>query len=71
MEIAVAETTTSSAATFSSLKEEAVGNDGMKVERMFYEKFEDSVRENDVIGSSIAAGQWDRNIIPEHIEDYV
>jgi type I restriction enzyme, R subunit len=47
----------------SSLKEEAVGNDGMKIDRMFYEKLKDSLRENDVIASSIAVGQWDRVII--------
>ncbi len=49
----------------SSLKEEAVANDSMKIDRMFYEKLEDSVRENDVIASSIAAGHWDRVIIDD------
>jgi type I restriction enzyme, R subunit len=46
----------------SSLKEEALGQEGMKIDRMFYEKFEDSVRENEFIASSIEAGQWDRVI---------
>jgi len=34
----------------------------MKIDRMFYEKFEDTVRENDFITASIEAGQWDRVI---------
>ncbi|MEO5716001.1 MAG: DEAD/DEAH box helicase family protein [Luteolibacter sp.] len=46
----------------SSIKEEAVGVEGMKIDRMFYEKFEDTVRENAFIASSIEAGQWDRVI---------
>ncbi len=45
-----------------SIKEEAVGVDGMKIDRMFYEKFEDTVRENEFIATSIEAGQWDRVI---------
>ncbi|MES2996899.1 MAG: DEAD/DEAH box helicase family protein [Verrucomicrobiota bacterium] len=46
----------------SSIKEEAVGVGGMKIDRMFYEKFEDTVRENEFIATSIEAGQWDRVI---------
>ena len=46
----------------SSIKEEAVGADGMKIDRMFYERFEERVRENDFIAASIEAGQWDRVI---------
>ena len=34
----------------------------MKIDRMFYEKFEDAVRENDFIAASVEAGQWDRVI---------
>jgi type I restriction enzyme R subunit len=45
-----------------SIKEEAIGFDGMKIDRMFYEKFEDTVRENDFIAASVEAGQWDRVI---------
>ena len=45
-----------------SIKEEAIGFDGMKIDRMFYEKFEDAVRENDFIAASVEAGQWDRVI---------
>ena len=46
----------------STLKEEAIGADGMKIDRMFYEKFEDAVRENAFIARAVDAGQWDRVI---------
>jgi type I restriction enzyme R subunit len=46
----------------SSIKEEAIGDQGMKIDRMFYEKFEETVRENEFIAASIEAGQWDRVI---------
>lgn len=45
-----------------TIQEEAVGVDGMKIDRMFYEKFEDRMRENDFIAASVEAGQWDRVI---------
>ena len=46
----------------STIKEEAVDEQGMKIDRMFYEKFEDTVRENDFIAASVEASQWDRVI---------
>lgn len=45
-----------------SIKEEAVGPQGMKVDRMFFEKFEEVIRENDFIAKSVELGQWDRVI---------
>ncbi len=39
-----------------------VGDEGMKIDRMFLEKFEDEVRGNDFIAASVEAGQWDRVI---------
>ena len=45
-----------------TFKERAVGPEGMKVDRMFFEKFEDEVRGNDFISASVDAGQWDRVI---------
>ena len=45
-----------------TIKEETIGFDGMKIDRMFYQKFEDTVRENDFIAASVEAGQWDRVI---------
>ncbi len=46
----------------STIKEEAVGSEGMRIDREFYAKFEDVVRENDFIAASVEAGQWDRVI---------
>ena len=46
----------------SAIKEAPVGYEGMKIDRMFYEKFEDTVRKNDFVAASVEAGQWDRVI---------
>jgi type I restriction enzyme R subunit len=46
----------------STIKEEAVGREGMRIDREFYANFEDVVRENDFIAASVEAGQWDRVI---------
>jgi type I restriction enzyme R subunit len=46
----------------SMLKEETIGYEGMKIDRMFFEKFEDTVRENATIATAVEAGQWDRVI---------
>ncbi len=45
-----------------SMKEEKVGFEGMKIDRMFFERFEDTVRENETIAKAVEAGQWDRVI---------
>ncbi|NLF51978.1 MAG: DEAD/DEAH box helicase family protein [Leptolinea sp.] len=45
-----------------SLKEETIGYEGMRIDRMFFEKFEDVVRENATIAAAVEAGQWDRVI---------
>ena len=34
----------------------------MKIDRMFFEQFEDTVKENDFISASVEAGEWDRVI---------
>ena len=46
----------------SSVKEEIIGLGGMKIDRMFFEKFEDKVREDKKIAEAVEAGQWDRII---------
>ncbi len=46
----------------SMIKEETIGHEGMKIDRMFFEKFEDAVRANETIASAVEAGQWDRVI---------
>jgi len=46
----------------SMIKEEIIGYEGMKIDRMFFEKFEDTVRENETIAKAVESGQWDRVI---------
>lgn len=45
-----------------SIKEEKIGYEGMRIDREFYAKFEDTVRKDDFISTSVQAGQWDRVI---------
>ncbi|HEY4696750.1 MAG: restriction endonuclease subunit R [Gallionellales bacterium RIFCSPHIGHO2_02_FULL_57_16] len=45
-----------------SIHAEQITAEGMKIDRMFYEKFEDTVRENAAIVEAVEAGQWDRVI---------
>ena len=46
----------------STLKEETIGYEGMRIDREFYAKFEHVIRENDFIVASVESGQWDRVI---------
>jgi type I restriction enzyme R subunit len=46
----------------SLIKEETIGVEGMKIDRMFFEKFEDTVRADQTIAEAVEAGQWDRVI---------
>jgi type I restriction enzyme R subunit len=45
-----------------SIKEETIGFEGMKIDRMFFEKFQNTVRENETIAKAVETGQWDRVI---------
>jgi len=45
-----------------TIEERKVGFEGMKIDRMFFERFEDVVRANDFIAATVATGQWDRVI---------
>ncbi|MDP2752321.1 MAG: DEAD/DEAH box helicase family protein, partial [Rhodocyclaceae bacterium] len=45
-----------------TIQEEVIGFEGMKIDRMFYEKFEDTMRENAIIVKAVESGQWDRVI---------
>lgn len=45
-----------------SIKEEVVSYDGMKIDRMFFDKFIDTIRDNETIVDAVEAGQWDRVI---------
>ncbi len=44
------------------VKEDTIGYEGMKIDRMFFEKFEDTVRADNTIAAAVEAGQWDRVI---------
>ena len=46
----------------SAVEEETIGYEGMKIDRMFFKNFEDTVRENEIISQAIEAGEWDRVI---------
>lgn len=46
----------------SMVKEETIGYEGMKIDRKFFEKFEDAVRADNTIAAAVDAGQWDRVI---------
>ena len=45
-----------------TLKEQRIGYEGMKIDRMFYEKFEETVRDDGFIATAVEAGQWERVI---------
>jgi len=44
------------------IEEKAVGDQGMKIDRTFFARFEDSVRENAEIVAAVEAGHWDQVI---------
>jgi type I restriction enzyme R subunit len=46
----------------STIQEVKIGYEGMKIDRMFFEKFEDHVRDNDFIAQAVEAGQWEKVI---------
>jgi type I restriction enzyme R subunit len=45
-----------------SMRVEQITAEGMKIDRMFFERFEDKVRENETIAKAVEAGHWDRVI---------
>ena len=46
----------------SILREETIGPKGMKIDRMLFEKFADTVRADETVAQAVEAGQWDRVI---------
>ena len=46
----------------STIQEETIGYGGMKIDRMFFQQFEDTLRENVTVSDAVDAGQWDRVI---------
>ena len=55
-------TSTWEATFLSTIEQEQVGSEGMRIDRMFFDRFADEVRDNDFIAQAIEAGQWDRAI---------
>jgi type I restriction enzyme R subunit len=45
-----------------SMRVEQISNDGMKIDRMFFERFQDTVRADETIAKAVEAGEWDRVI---------
>lgn len=45
-----------------TIEEEVIGHEGMKIDRMFFEKFEDTIRKNANIASAVESGEWDKVI---------
>ncbi len=46
----------------SSIVEETIGLDGMKIDRKFFESFEDTVKKDEFINQKIESGQWNQII---------
>lgn len=44
------------------ITEETIDDRGMRIDRMFFEKFEDSMRHDVTIAAAVEAGQWERVI---------
>lgn len=49
----------------STIQEETIGADGMKIDRMFFQEFEETVRSVDAVAQAVEAGDWDRAV--EHV----
>ena len=45
-----------------TLKEEAVGYEGMKIDRMMFDRFADAVRQDATVKQAVEAGRWDQVI---------
>ncbi|TLU82584.1 MAG: DEAD/DEAH box helicase [Chlorobium sp.] len=45
-----------------TMAEAVIGVEGMKIDRMFFDRFEETIRENDFIAATVEAGEWDKVI---------
>ena len=43
----------------STLREVAIGSEGMKIDRMFFDRFADTVRTNETVRKAVEAKNWD------------
>ncbi|MDE0004011.1 MAG: DEAD/DEAH box helicase family protein [Rhodospirillaceae bacterium] len=48
-----------------TVSEQPIGSEGMKIDRMLFDRFADTVRADETIAQAVEAGQWDRVI--EHV----
>jgi type I restriction enzyme R subunit len=53
----------------SSLKTETIGHQGMKVDRMFFQSFEDRVKDMPDIAAGVEAGHWD--VVTEYVHKHL
>ncbi len=51
-----------------TIKEEPVGYEGMKIDRMLFDRFADTVRADEVVTEAVETRQWDRAIDHVHRE---
>ena len=42
------------------IREETIGVEGMKIDRMFFDRFADAVKEDEVIANAVETGDWER-----------
>ena len=45
--------------SLSTIKEETIGIEGMKIDRMLFDRFADTVRANETVTKAVEAGNWD------------
>ena len=45
-----------------TMVEETIGDEGMKIDRMLFDRFADTVRDDETIATAVADGRWDRVI---------
>ncbi len=51
-----------------SIREEPIGAEGMKIDRMLFDRFADTVREDETVKDAVEADQWDRAFDHVHRE---
>ena len=45
-----------------TIREEQIGYEGMRIDRMYFDRFADSIRNDDFIADAVDEGEWDRVI---------
>ena len=48
--------------TLTSIRQETIGFQGMRIDRMFFDRFADTVREDPVVVEAVEAEQWERAV---------